>query len=59
MKLDKDELGPDIRSFLKDFLPQLKDANDELESQPRSRNSSGDARYFLSLFTGTYTILVN
>ena len=33
MKLDQDELGPDIRTFLKDFLPQLKAANEELEAQ--------------------------
>jgi hypothetical protein len=33
MKLDKEELGPDIRTFLKDFLPQLKAANEELEAQ--------------------------
>jgi hypothetical protein len=30
MKLSKKEMGPDIRTFLKDFLPQLKAANDEL-----------------------------
>ena len=24
MKLDKDALGPDVRTFLKDFLPQIK-----------------------------------
>jgi hypothetical protein len=36
MKLDKDELGPDIRHFLKDFLPQLKAANDELEAQKKA-----------------------
>lgn len=30
MRLDKNELGPDIRDFLKDFLPQLKAANEEL-----------------------------
>jgi hypothetical protein len=33
MRLDKDELGPDIRDFLKDFLPKLKASNDELEMQ--------------------------
>ncbi|KAJ4339155.1 hypothetical protein N0V95_007840 [Ascochyta clinopodiicola] len=32
-KLDEEELGPDIRTFLKDFLPQLKAANEELELQ--------------------------
>jgi hypothetical protein len=32
-KLDEEELGPDIRAFLKDFLPQLKAANEELETQ--------------------------
>jgi hypothetical protein len=32
-KLDEEELGPDIRTFLKDFLPQLKAANEELEAQ--------------------------
>lgn len=32
-KLDKEEFGPDIRTFLKDFLPQLKAANEELEAQ--------------------------
>jgi U3 small nucleolar RNA-associated protein 14 len=36
MKLDKNELGPDIRIFLKDFLPQLKAANDELAAQRRA-----------------------
>jgi hypothetical protein len=36
MKLDKEELGPDIRDFLKDFLPQLKAANDELEAQKKA-----------------------
>ncbi|KAH7067262.1 hypothetical protein BKA63DRAFT_570572 [Paraphoma chrysanthemicola] len=36
MKLDKDELGPDIGSFLKEFLPQLKAANDELEAQRKA-----------------------
>jgi hypothetical protein len=36
MKLNKDELGPDIRDFLKDFLPQLKAANDELEAQKKA-----------------------
>jgi hypothetical protein len=34
MKLREDEdLGPDIRGFLKDFLPKLKEANEELERQ--------------------------
>jgi hypothetical protein len=33
MTIDKDDLGPDIRTFLKDFLPQLKAANEELEAQ--------------------------
>jgi hypothetical protein len=32
MKISKAELGPDLRPFLKDFLPQLKAANDELEA---------------------------
>ncbi|KAF9700522.1 hypothetical protein EKO04_001895 [Ascochyta lentis] len=32
-KLDQEEFGPDIRTFLKDFLPQLKAANEELEAQ--------------------------
>lgn len=36
MRLDKEELGPDIRSFLKDFLPQLKAANEELEMQRKA-----------------------
>lgn len=31
-KLDQEELGPDIRTFLKDFLPKLKAANEELEA---------------------------
>jgi hypothetical protein len=35
-KLDQDELGPDIRTFLKDFLPQLKAANEELEAQRKA-----------------------
>ncbi|KAF2825811.1 hypothetical protein CC86DRAFT_394660 [Ophiobolus disseminans] len=33
MKFDETELGPDIRTFLKDFLPQLKASNEELERQ--------------------------
>jgi hypothetical protein len=36
MKLNKNELGPDIRIFLKEFLPQLKAANDELAAQRRA-----------------------
>ncbi|OAL46740.1 hypothetical protein IQ07DRAFT_590274 [Pyrenochaeta sp. DS3sAY3a] len=36
MKLDKDEFGPDIRTFLKDFLPKLKAANEELEVQKQT-----------------------
>lgn len=32
-KLDEQEFGPDIRLFLKDFLPQLKAANEELEAE--------------------------
>ena len=32
-KLDDEDLGPDIRIFLKDFLPQLKAANEELEAE--------------------------
>ncbi|KAL6703551.1 hypothetical protein ACN47E_009576 [Coniothyrium glycines] len=36
MKLDQEEMGPDIRSFLKDFLPQLKAANEELEAQKKA-----------------------
>lgn len=36
MKLDKEELGPDIRTFLKDFLPRLKAANEELEAQKKA-----------------------
>jgi len=36
MRLDHEHLGPDIRSFLKDFLPQLKAANDELERQKQA-----------------------
>ncbi|CAO2655127.1 Nn.00g101910.m01.CDS01 [Neocucurbitaria sp. VM-36] len=36
MKLGQEELGPDIRGFLKDFLPQLKAANEELEAQRRA-----------------------
>lgn len=36
MRLDKEELGPDIRDFLKDFLPQLKAANEELEAQKKA-----------------------
>lgn len=30
MRLNKGDMGPDIRDFLKDFLPQLKAANEEL-----------------------------
>jgi hypothetical protein len=34
MKLrDDEDLGPDIRGFLKDFLPKLKESNEELERQ--------------------------
>jgi hypothetical protein len=36
MKFDRTKLGPDIRIFLKDFLPQLKAANDELESHRKA-----------------------
>ncbi len=36
MKFDKDNLGPDIRPFLQQFLPELKAANDELEAQKRA-----------------------
>ncbi|KAF2742057.1 hypothetical protein M011DRAFT_472550 [Sporormia fimetaria CBS 119925] len=36
MRLDKNDLGPDIRDFLKDFLPQLKAANEELEAERRA-----------------------
>ncbi|KAF1846881.1 uncharacterized protein K460DRAFT_278184 [Cucurbitaria berberidis CBS 394.84] len=36
MKLDKEEMGPDIRDFLKEFLPQLKAANEELEAQKKA-----------------------
>ncbi|EUC29203.1 hypothetical protein COCCADRAFT_40388 [Bipolaris zeicola 26-R-13] len=36
MKLTKAEMGPDIRGFLKDFLPRLKAANEELEAQKRA-----------------------
>ncbi|KAI4954245.1 hypothetical protein J4E91_001955 [Alternaria rosae] len=36
MKLGNDDLGPDIRGFLKDFLPQLKAANEELEAQKKA-----------------------
>ncbi|KAF3042972.1 hypothetical protein E8E12_009421 [Didymella heteroderae] len=32
-KLDEEDLGPDIRTFLKEFLPQLKAANEELEAE--------------------------
>ncbi|KAJ4406834.1 hypothetical protein N0V91_004264 [Didymella pomorum] len=32
-KLDEEDMGPDIRTFLKDFLPQLKAANEELEAE--------------------------
>lgn len=41
MRLDQDELGPDIRDFLKDFLPQLKKANEELEEQKRAGTLKG------------------
>ncbi|KAH6875941.1 hypothetical protein BKA58DRAFT_131896 [Alternaria rosae] len=36
MKLGNKDLGPDIRGFLKDFLPQLKAANEELEAQKKA-----------------------
>jgi len=36
MRLGDEDLGPDIRDFLKDFLPQLKAANDELEAQKKA-----------------------
>jgi hypothetical protein len=32
-KLEDKDLGPDIRTFLKDFLPKLKAANEELEEE--------------------------
>lgn len=41
MKIDQDELGPDIRDFLKDFLPQLKKANEELEMQKKAGTLKG------------------
>lgn len=37
-KLDDEDLGPDIRTFLKVFLPKLKAANEELEEE-RSRGT--------------------
>jgi hypothetical protein len=37
MKLaDDEDHGPDIRSFLKDFLPKLKESNEELERQRKA-----------------------
>lgn len=36
MRFNKDEMGPDIRIFLKEFLPQLKAANDELEAKKKA-----------------------
>jgi hypothetical protein len=36
MRLHKGEVGEDIRPFLKDFLPKLKAANEELEAQRRA-----------------------
>ncbi|CAG5182946.1 uncharacterized protein ALTATR162_LOCUS10414 [Alternaria atra] len=36
MRLGDQDLGPDIRGFLKDFLPQLKAANEELEAQKKA-----------------------
>lgn len=36
MKVNTEELGPDIRTFLKDFMPQLKAANEELEVQRKA-----------------------
>jgi hypothetical protein len=36
MKVGNEELGPDMRTFLKDFLPQLKAANEELEAQRKA-----------------------
>lgn len=41
MRLNQDELGPDIRTFLKDFLPQLKASNDELEAQRKAGTLKG------------------
>jgi len=41
MKLDQEELGPDIRTFLKDFLPQLKAANEEVEKQRQAGTLKG------------------
>lgn len=41
MKLDQEDLGPDIRTFLKDFLPQLKASNDELEVQRKAGTLKG------------------
>ncbi|EOA87169.1 uncharacterized protein SETTUDRAFT_153895 [Exserohilum turcica Et28A] len=36
MKLSALEMGPDIRGFLKDFLPKLKAANEELDAQKKA-----------------------
>jgi hypothetical protein len=36
MRMPKEDLGPDIRDFLKDFLPQLKAANEDLERSRRA-----------------------
>ncbi|KAF2659635.1 hypothetical protein K491DRAFT_564385, partial [Lophiostoma macrostomum CBS 122681] len=36
MKISQAELGSDLRPFLKDFLPQLKAANEELEAAKRA-----------------------
>ncbi|KAF1944032.1 hypothetical protein EJ02DRAFT_114980 [Clathrospora elynae] len=41
MKLGDEDLGPDIRGFLKDFLPQLKAANEELEVQRKAGTLRG------------------
>lgn len=41
MRLNQDELGPDIRTFLKDFLPQLKAANEELVAQKKAGTLKG------------------
>ncbi|KNG47851.1 hypothetical protein DDE82_005041 [Stemphylium lycopersici] len=35
MKLSEVDVGPDIRGFLKDFLPQLKAANEETRKRAR------------------------
>ncbi|KAJ4362279.1 hypothetical protein N0V83_010372 [Neocucurbitaria cava] len=58
MKLGQEDLGPDIRGFLKDFLPQLKAANEELEAQRQAGTlksleaAGGDEEQYIEMDLG-------